>query len=123
MLNKAAGGNMTKEDYAKYLMSDHWKETAKKRLEIDGYKCQMCGSYGTETNKIQVHHLSYKNLGHENIYTELVSCCSNCHKDIHSLMGRITDEHGGRMWDKSTPKVHVYTLSGLDTYEYIVEKE
>lgn len=110
---------MTKEEYARYLMSDHWKEVARKRLEIDGYKCQSCGSYGTETNKIQVHHLTYKTLGHENPYTDTVCCCGNCHKNIHSLMARITDENGGRMWDMSTPAVHVYTLSGLDTHEFI----
>lgn len=32
---------------------------------------------------------------------------------------RITDKDGGRMWDLSTPAVHVYTLSGIDTHEFI----
>lgn len=108
---------MTKEDYVRYLMSDHWKEVSKKRLEIDGYTCQQCGSGGTENNRLGVHHLTYKTLGNENPYTDLVSVCNSCHKGIHRMMARITDENGGRMWDKHTPNVHVYTLSGLDSYQ------
>lgn len=112
---------MTKEEYAKYLMSDHWKEVARKRLEIDGYICQQCGSRGTETNKVGVHHLHYKTLGHENPYTDCVSVCASCHAGIHAMMARITDDHGGRLWDMHTPRIHVYTLSGLDT-EQIEER-
>lgn len=110
-----------KEQYAMYLLSDQWKALAQKRLEIDGYRCQLCGSDGTRENPIQVHHLSYRNIGHEDVYTDLVSCCASCHKGIHRLMGRITDPAGGRMWDKSTPRVHVYTLTGIDTGLYTEE--
>ena len=113
------GESMNKEEYAKYLMSDHWKQVAKQRLIIDGYRCQFCGTDGTQTNKLGVHHMKYTTLWHENPYTDTVTMCANCHKGIHRVMGRITDENGGRMWDMKTPRVHVYTLTGLDTFEYI----
>lgn len=108
---------MTKEEYLRYLMSDEWRERAEKRLEIDGYTCQACGTRGTPENKLQIHHLNYKHLGHEDPYTDLVCLCAICHRNTHSLLNRITDRNGGRMWNRheEIPKIHVYTISGLET--------
>lgn len=107
--------------YLDYLTSEKWKTKVKARLSIDGYTCQQCGSRGTPTNRLEIHHFHYRTVGNENVFTDLVTLCSNCHKNIHSTLSRITDENGGRMWDKNQqiPKVHIYTISGLETCECI----
>jgi len=100
------------EDYLNYLGSDKWKAIAQRRLEIDNYTCQCCGSHGTQRNKLNVHHLSYYHVGRENekdyIYTDLVVLCSDCHAGLHRIMNRITSASGRRGWrDTLTLSRHV----------------
>lgn len=67
-----------KEWYQEYLKSNHWKETREKALKRSGYKCQVCGY----DKNLQVHHNTYKNIGHEDP-TDLVVLCWKCHKTFH----------------------------------------
>lgn len=67
-----------KEWYQEYLKSEHWKETREKALKRSGYKCQVCGY----NKNLQVHHNTYKNIGHEDP-TDLVVLCWKCHKTFH----------------------------------------
>ena len=67
--------------YSEYLRSDHWLVTKTHRLRIDGYKCAVCGS----RKSLNVHHKSYKRLGHENIKRDLVTLCHACHACLHRL--------------------------------------
>lgn len=61
-----------------YLHSKHWKRTREDALVRAGFRCECC-----KTNKhLTVHHLTYKNLGHEK-YPDLLVLCWNCHKKIH----------------------------------------
>lgn len=108
---------MTDEEYRRYLLSDKWKQKAEARMKIDGYRCQGCGSCGTVENPLEVHHLSYVDLGNEDIYTQLVTCCHCCHKNIHNVMERQTNDEGRRGWleNPRVPQIHVYTLHGTDT--------
>jgi len=69
-----------KEEYREYLESNHWKEIRKKALDRAGRKCQLCSS---KTN-LNVHHNTYKNLGHEDL-NDLVVLCRNCHKKFHNI--------------------------------------
>lgn len=112
---------MDNEKYREYLQSDKWKKIARQRMEIDG-KCVMCGCCGTSTNPLEIHHLSYKWLYHEEerVYQDLVTLCHCCHKQVHALMNRQTSADGRRGWkDNSTiPTVSVFTLSG-DTLGFI----
>ena len=62
-----------------YLLSDEWKERAKQRRAIDGFKCAICGKKGC----LSVHHISYANIGNENVETDLVTLCEECHKSLH----------------------------------------
>lgn len=94
---------MNTDNYIIYLQSADWKRIAEKRKEIDGHVCVMCGSKGTQNNPLQVHHFSYKHVGNENPYTDLVTLCRNCHKDVHRLMDRVTDENGRKGWRDSLP--------------------
>ena len=78
--------------YESYMRSPEWEKKRKERLAIDGYKCVMCGR-PLETCKkksLDVHHISYENLGNENVYTDLVTLCSTCHRNLHKYLKRIT---------------------------------
>ena len=68
------------QDYQQYLKSFTWQEKRTERLKIDGFKCANCGS----TRQLQVHHIHYPNhLGTENVYTDLITLCADCHAYIH----------------------------------------
>lgn len=108
---------MTNEEYTAYLQSDKWKSIAKRRMEIDGNRCVMCGSRGTTANPNEVHHLSYKYLGHEEerIYQDLVTLCHACHKQVHALMCRKTAPNKCGWKDRyDIPAVSVFTLTGRE---------
>jgi len=66
--------------YIEYLNSKKWKDKRNLVFERDNYKCQEC----KEKNADDVHHLTYDNLGNENL-NELVSVCRECHKKIHDM--------------------------------------
>lgn len=104
--------------YYDYLESDQWKRIARKRLEIDNFTCQGCGSRGNSLNPLQVHHLNYHHIFNEEpyIYTDLVSVCRCCHGTIHNIMNRVTSEDGRRGWKSvsNVPKINVFILSGQD---------
>lgn len=103
-------------DYKEYLQSDDWKAIAQERMKIDGYRCCMCGCRGTMTNRLEIHHLTYRNLYHERPYEDLLTLCHVCHKSVHRMMERKTSPDGRRGWkDERIPDIHVYTFSGTDT--------
>ena len=64
----------TEVTYSEYIKSEAWKKKAKQRKELDNYKCVKCG----KTHPIEVHHLNYDTLGHEDM-DSLISLCSYCH--------------------------------------------
>jgi len=66
-------------NYHEYIKSDTWKRTCKAKLKSVGYKCEMCGS----AMNLNVHHITYKNLGHEEL-DDLLVVCKNCHKKLHA---------------------------------------
>lgn len=108
------------EKYRKYLQSDTWKAISRKRYEIDGYKCCMCGCCGTSLNPLEVHHLSYRHLYHEEnrIYEDLITLCHCCHKQIHRAMERITSPDGRKGWkDARIPQIHVFNINGSIEYK------
>ena len=71
---------MNKEQYALYLQSPHWRETRLVKLRMSGFSCDACGF----THKLQVHHLTYRNLSKERP-GDLMVLCDRCHKLSHDL--------------------------------------
>lgn len=71
--------------YQNYMKSQEWRNKAKERLEIDDYQCVLCGCNGD----LEVHHITYKRLGSENVYQDLVSVCPRCHVLLHNYYRRI----------------------------------
>jgi hypothetical protein len=78
---KVAGVVVTdKASYAVYLQSEHWLKRRRKKLR--GVKrCQIKGCEGV---RLEVHHQSYENLGHEPD-RDLVVVCRSCHELIHRI--------------------------------------
>lgn len=77
------------EEYKRYMRSREWDATRQQRLDIDEHCCAMCGRPEVKCrNGLQVHHITYQRLGHEDIYNDLVSLCPGCHKKIHSYYRR-----------------------------------
>lgn len=65
-------------EYHEYLESDHWKDLRRAVLRRAKNKCQMCGS----KYRLDVHHNSYANLGHEHP-DDLIVLCRRCHSLHH----------------------------------------
>lgn len=63
--------------YHDYLQSDWWKKTRDEAIKRADNKCFCCG----RPFDLQVHHLTYENLGFEREY-ELVVLCKSCHEWI-----------------------------------------
>lgn len=66
-------------DFNAYIKSEAWKKKSLERFKVDGYRCQICGS----AKNLVCHHLTYINLGHEDI-DDLLTVCYPCHKELHS---------------------------------------
>lgn len=64
--------------YTAYLKTEKWQKKRFERNKLDGFRCQMCGT----AKNLNVHHLTYENLGRESIY-DLVTLCESCHKKVH----------------------------------------
>lgn len=99
---------MKHEDYMNYLQSDAWKAKARQRAAIDDYKCCMCGSAGTMRNPLETHHVTYRHIGHEDVYKDILTVCKNCHQSLHIAMNRITSPDGRKGWkDEMSLSNHV----------------
>jgi len=72
-----------KTDYSSYMQSPKWQEIREIRLFVDSNKCQSCGN----GEQLQVHHITYKRLGNEDI-DDLVTVCKQCHKELHDYYGK-----------------------------------
>ena len=68
-------------DYNAYIHSHDWDLKRDERIEIDNHTCQVCG---TNERTLQVHHLSYSNLGDEPM-EDLITVCSVCHAIITEI--------------------------------------
>jgi hypothetical protein len=65
--------------YQTYINSNEWKQKRKIILIRDKYICQICKINGA----VQVHHLTYKRLGNEQLF-DLISVCLDCHNKEHN---------------------------------------
>lgn len=66
--------------YADYLRTEHWRITRLRMFKRVGKRCQQCGA----TDKIQVHHTSYRHLWYE-WQADLRVLCATCHEIEHDL--------------------------------------
>ena len=64
--------------YVEYLRSDQWAAKRRAAMKHHGRKCGVCGS----VRSLEVHHLTYKRLGHERM-KDLQILCGDCHRIRH----------------------------------------
>lgn len=81
--NSNANMFMSAEDKAIYLKSAQWKQLKQQRRLIANNKCERCLS----SSPLELHHITYKNLGNENI-EDLALVCRRCHQHIHNTLGK-----------------------------------
>jgi len=66
--------------YDEYMKSDIWRAVRSKRLILDGFRCQLCGS----VQHLEVHHMKYpEQWGGEDIDHDLITLCADCHHRLH----------------------------------------
>lgn len=80
---------MQSEFYKTYMKSPEWRAKEQERMAIDDFKCVMCGRDVFHTRSMQVHHVTYRNLGHEDVYRDLCTVCGTCHKKLHNYYNRV----------------------------------
>lgn len=71
-------------DYASYIQSREWRERRKAALYLCNRRCKDCQRDGQDHVRLEVHHLSYANLGHE-ADADLVVLCGSCHRRRHGI--------------------------------------
>jgi|APGre2960657404_1045060.scaffolds.fasta_scaffold07124_1 5-methylcytosine-specific restriction endonuclease McrA len=76
--NKSKCKNTERVSYREYLSSKRWRAKRRKALDHYGCVCSRCGS----DELLQVHHKTYKRLGHE-LMSDLEILCRNCHMAEH----------------------------------------
>jgi len=65
--------------YNAHMQSPEWFSLRAKVMDRAKGVCEGCG----ERRATQVHHMTYKRLGHEMMF-DLVAVCSKCHESIHA---------------------------------------
>lgn len=107
-----------KAEYQKYLQSAHWQTRRKEAIEAMDHACERCSmprwltqiAYQQDLN---VHHLNYQNLGHEE-FTDLEVLCRRCH-DIETF-GR------SDFRPIKTAKCELCALDHWNVYENLCDK-
>ena len=81
--------NERSPEYVAYLKSKAWKQL-RDRLVSGTYRCQGCGKLKLPS-QLQVHHLTYDNLGREK-RGDLAVLCADCHKLADQLRAQRSED-------------------------------
>lgn len=68
-------------DKGEYIKSSYWKKKRKEYFDKYHKRCVLCGE--SDCYSLAIHHVTYARLGIENIDTDLVCLCNDCHKLEH----------------------------------------
>lgn len=95
--------------YAEYLQSPHWQYVRKLALRRAGDHCQVCGRARTDHGVIlDVHHNTYARRGEE-LESDVVVLCRECHERHHSGEGDLPSPRAPRP-RPTRPRYTDYTL-------------
>lgn len=79
------------ESYSNYLFSDHWKQ-----LKSGVRSCEI---KGCTVGDPELHHLSYRNLGSEQLGIDVVALCSIHHAGFHAYAKAADNQFPGiELW-------------------------
>jgi chlorite dismutase len=68
--------------YQVYLRSNAWRHKRQRIIKRANGRCETCRN---TTNRLEVHHYDYSNLGNEP-ECDLFAVCNYCHKRIHNVI-------------------------------------
>ncbi len=75
---------MPRDEKKAHLKSEFWKSLKEERTKIAGKDtCEACGN---NIAQLDLHHITYENLGFESI-DDLRLLCRNCHGRLHQILG------------------------------------
>lgn len=75
---------MNKEQYKKYLQSNHWR-VIRAWVKYKRKYCEICNS----KYRLEVHHKNYDHIWHENEHPDdLMLLCDFCHDACHNMKNR-----------------------------------
>ena len=83
---------MTKEMYRRYLKTKHWQQLRQEVLRRANGRCEKCGYQPWKSNGLQVHHLTYSDIGYEKL-DDLIAVCPRCHMALHRITGKRKPEN------------------------------
>lgn len=88
---------------SQYYQTPVWAAKRSERLRIDGYRCAKCGF----TRALEVHHINYERLGHEDVSRDLITLCKKCHGEIEAQKREVnpikkTERHSAYLAGKIT---------------------
>lgn len=63
----------------------HWKKLRIKKAIEQNFICESCGKSCRDSKMFNVHHKTYKRIGHEDM-KDLCFLCLDCHKFIHNKL-------------------------------------
>ncbi len=68
--------------YGEFLKTSYWRSV---RLAVFRKRGLVCGTCGVKRGRVDVHHRTYKNHGHELLHLDdLIVLCRACHMGAHS---------------------------------------
>lgn len=76
-------------EYHEYVGDDgipahpHWREIREKRWMMDHQRCAFCKKPLPNLGDVEMHHLSYQRLGHEEL-EDIITVCHKCHELFHN---------------------------------------
>jgi hypothetical protein len=73
---------VTQELQEAYYQTAHWRELARRRKELDGFRCQECKT----AEALETHHWRYE-LFQEDLQHDLITFCRDCHQAVHRCAG------------------------------------
>lgn len=77
---KKRANDKYKKEYYDYLKSKEWADIRIDLFNARGKKCEYCDN----VEKLQIHHLHYRNIFKEEP-EDLVILCDSCHKNEHGI--------------------------------------
>lgn len=91
---------MTREEYEKLLKSDYWKGYSYSLIKERNFTCEDCGrQFPNERNKLQVHHLVYRDVNPWSYRPEeVVVLCEECHKKRHGINDKPLNPIRENLW-------------------------
>lgn len=102
---------MNKLEYKEYLNSSHWR-AFRKKIYSNRKRCQRC----TGNKNLNIHHVTYKNLGNESEDDVLV-LCNTCHFIGHKKKRFIVKMRKGEDLDfvgkTKKPNSEIYNASNV----------